>query len=320
MKKTLFAALVAAVAIFATSCKKVSPTARFTYEQNGMEIKFINSSADADSYIWNFGDGSEQSTEQHPTHVYAASGEYTVVLTANNKNGSSTAQDVLKLTAPAAVQIDGDFSDWDKAIKDGKAVSTQLEAGVTYYKTAIQKFAGYMDEDFVYFMLAFVPDSVTPLDLYLGCSGERDDTELPGGTCTSYWDPVYVDYLVEFGKGDSFEGEDVTKYEWGNWDYSTQFLFDKEQGGWNFTKLNQNISTLSKRVVIDGLTYVEGKISRANFTFADGIDYVYMSCNSTYVFPDQSWLDEATGIAPAPTFIDGVVEYQPQLKVVMDKK
>lgn len=43
----------------------------------------------ADSYLWNFGDGSNSSVA-HPVHVYTDGGTYTVSLTATNTKGSDT--------------------------------------------------------------------------------------------------------------------------------------------------------------------------------------------------------------------------------------
>ncbi|MFN8455488.1 MAG: PKD domain-containing protein [Anaerolineae bacterium] len=41
-------------------------------------------------WLWDFGDGTPGSTEQNPTHIYAANGEYTVSLTVNGPAGSDT--------------------------------------------------------------------------------------------------------------------------------------------------------------------------------------------------------------------------------------
>ncbi|HYV94158.1 MAG TPA: PKD domain-containing protein [Chitinophagales bacterium] len=54
-------------------------TAGFTYTQSGLSFSFTNTSFDAVSFFWTFGDGST-STEINPTHVYADSGIYTVCL------------------------------------------------------------------------------------------------------------------------------------------------------------------------------------------------------------------------------------------------
>jgi len=60
------------------------PVADFTAIPNGVnEVLFTNLSQNADSYEWNFGDGSAVSFEETPTHQYANAGPYTVTLTAS---------------------------------------------------------------------------------------------------------------------------------------------------------------------------------------------------------------------------------------------
>nr|WP_294937264.1 PKD domain-containing protein [uncultured Flavobacterium sp.] len=57
------------------------PSANFTINQtNGLTYQFQNSSTNAVSYLWDFGDGTT-STEQNPTHTYAMNGNYNVTLT-----------------------------------------------------------------------------------------------------------------------------------------------------------------------------------------------------------------------------------------------
>lgn len=50
----------------------------------GVPITFTNTSTNATSYQWNFGDGSPPSTAPNPTHTYTTPGLYTVTLTAIN--------------------------------------------------------------------------------------------------------------------------------------------------------------------------------------------------------------------------------------------
>ena len=47
-----------------------------------------NSSSNATSYSWNFGDGSGTSPLESPVYAYAASGTYNVCLTASNATSS----------------------------------------------------------------------------------------------------------------------------------------------------------------------------------------------------------------------------------------
>lgn len=79
-----------------------SPTAGFSSQTTGLTTAFSNSSTDATTYQWTFGDG-EISNEQNPTHIYAGDGTYTVVLTSTNGCGSDVStQTVVIVTPPTA--------------------------------------------------------------------------------------------------------------------------------------------------------------------------------------------------------------------------
>lgn len=58
--------------------------ADFTYKAKGLRVKFTNTSTNAASYLWQFGDNTT-STANNPTHDYTASGVYTVTLYAYSK-------------------------------------------------------------------------------------------------------------------------------------------------------------------------------------------------------------------------------------------
>jgi len=70
----------------------VPPSAGFDVAQsetNYLEYTFTNSSVNASTYAWDFGDGNT-STEESPTHVYAVAAEYVVTLIATNDSNLST--------------------------------------------------------------------------------------------------------------------------------------------------------------------------------------------------------------------------------------
>lgn len=73
-------------------CETVSvsglPTAAFNYEVSNGVLTFTDSSSDATSWSWNFGDGTT-STDQNPEHTFAADGEYEVCLSAGNTIGEN---------------------------------------------------------------------------------------------------------------------------------------------------------------------------------------------------------------------------------------
>lgn len=68
-----------------------SPVADFRHETNRLEnligdVQFFNMSANADRFLWDFGDGN-QSTEYNPFHEYDINRSITATLTAYNDNG-----------------------------------------------------------------------------------------------------------------------------------------------------------------------------------------------------------------------------------------
>lgn len=76
-----------------------------------VSVQFINNSTDADTYLWDFGDGST-STEENPVHVYSTFGKYTVTLTAVKSQACSTsvAQGEFIITADNSIFIPNTFT------------------------------------------------------------------------------------------------------------------------------------------------------------------------------------------------------------------
>jgi PKD repeat protein len=81
-----------------------TPTASFTDTTNGLTATFTDTSTDVGGSIvsraWNFGDGATSSLT-NPSHIYAAAGSYSVVLTVTDSGGASaTSTQSTALTAP----------------------------------------------------------------------------------------------------------------------------------------------------------------------------------------------------------------------------
>ena len=101
--KNIVWVLAIGLTMLATSCTK-TPEACFVIDNGSAntkvneEIQFDAScSKDADSYSWNFGDGTSQAGYL-TKHKYVNAGIYTVILTANHSSKSATISKVISIT------------------------------------------------------------------------------------------------------------------------------------------------------------------------------------------------------------------------------
>jgi hypothetical protein len=81
---------------------------KFTFVQDGFKVSFTNQSVHAESYLWDFGDGTT-SEVMHPQHEYAQKGTYTVTLIAISPCGQ------VKSTGSVVVligNVEANVKDW----------------------------------------------------------------------------------------------------------------------------------------------------------------------------------------------------------------
>jgi hypothetical protein len=73
------------------------PVADFGYSQvSGSQYQFSENSSNATDFLWDFGDGNT-STQPNPQHTYAASGNYTIELTASKCGLANSTQQSLQI-------------------------------------------------------------------------------------------------------------------------------------------------------------------------------------------------------------------------------
>lgn len=72
--------------------------AGFTFTASGSDYTFANTSAHAQNYSWDFGDG-QTSEDANPTHTFTIPGNYTVTLTAQNCGQASVQQQNITVLA-----------------------------------------------------------------------------------------------------------------------------------------------------------------------------------------------------------------------------
>ena len=103
------------------------PVAGFTSSTNDLAASFTDTSTNTPtSWLWNFDDGGI-STQQNPSHTYAAAGTYTVQLTATNTGGSNIFSADVTVTAPDTSPTAPTIANQSAVV--GTAYSATLDAG-----------------------------------------------------------------------------------------------------------------------------------------------------------------------------------------------
>ena len=75
---------------------QAEPSVDFTFDVNILQVSFQAQISQANSVLWSFGDGTS-STQFHPTHQYAANGDYLVSLVATNDCGGTSFSETIIL-------------------------------------------------------------------------------------------------------------------------------------------------------------------------------------------------------------------------------
>ncbi len=147
----------------------VPPSASFSAEQsetNFLEYSFTNGSINADSYLWDFGDGNT-STEESPTHTYAEANIYTVTLTSTNSFTSAEFSTMVDIQAPVTAaftyEVDADdYKTYHFTDASVDAVSLLWEFGDGFQFTGMNPSHTY-DVDGIY-TVTLTATSVTGLE------------------------------------------------------------------------------------------------------------------------------------------------------------
>ncbi len=123
--------------VFMHSCKKEDPVpavvASFQFKadaDNFLLVAFTNFSQNAVSFSWDFGD-TNTSTDKDPTHEYAATGTYTVKLTATAADGSTSEKtEEVEVVDPdeALTLLAGNTSKIWKLVREGASIGIGPDA------------------------------------------------------------------------------------------------------------------------------------------------------------------------------------------------
>jgi PKD repeat protein len=147
----------------------LKPEAGFTFTSDGPTVTFTNTTIGGVTYLWDFGDG-QTSVLMNPSHTYATAGIFTISLTANNPNGSSTVKkDFYYSSIPLTALTD--------SILQGAPWKVRLEENSIFVGSGLGK------DDWWGVPLIFLNGSVTGMDNW-SCIVDDEFTFGAGGTYT----------------------------------------------------------------------------------------------------------------------------------------
>lgn len=165
---------------------KADFTASATKVNSGTDVAFSNASIGAESYSWDFGDGSAVSTEENPTHAFSNAGMYTVKLTVSGNGETHTKKMPIVVSAMKAA-CDPGASHWIddvylKVVKFGSILNDVQRTGSGPYFdfTGNEAFVMVPGESIVYELQFANNWSSLNVTVWIDWndSGDYDDTEM----------------------------------------------------------------------------------------------------------------------------------------------
>jgi PKD repeat protein len=211
-----------AIIFIINSCEAPEPYAAF--EPNNYsarvnsEIYFYNNSRDADSYLWDFGDG-KTSIEEAPSHLYSDTGNYTISLTTFNKNKtkSDKYEIELKIKSREILLYAIEFLSIPSNHFDGSLVDDYPNL----------KFNIYLNNDTVYKYPIVQYNVSLPKSIYL-----LDEYSINSDLVLDQFDETYTLELFSFASPSTYKSIDTLNFSFNsdNLNYSDFIYFNSKRG------------------------------------------------------------------------------------------
>ncbi|MDJ0646271.1 MAG: PKD domain-containing protein [Flavobacteriaceae bacterium] len=209
-------------------------------------VTFINLSENADSYTWDFGDGTT-STEINPTKVYPT-GNYTVVLTAKNTAGASnTFEDQIVINIPLPINFPVNFDDpnvnYDVTTFNGASFQIVANPDPSGSNTSASNVGAITNSGAAFEGIFF--NLGMPLDL----SGLKSIK-------VNFWSNTPIDVLLKLEEGTGGPVETTASHGGTGWE-EIYFTFDTSNAFSRFTIFIDGPGTTSGTFYLDDISQID---------------------------------------------------------------
>ncbi|MEL6558151.1 MAG: PKD domain-containing protein [Bacteroidota bacterium] len=217
-----------------------------TVDQSTGEVFFINTSENAVSYSWDFGDGTS-SIEVSPKKTYPT-GSYTVTLTVTNEvEVSDTFEDTFTITVPEAVTLPITF--------DGENVdySASLFGGASFEVVENPDVSGTNDKSG---NVGAVTNSGNAFEGFFFDLGEPIDLSENMAIKMNFWSQSAIDVLLKLEEGTAGAIETTASHGGSGWETIT-FNFSSEEQYSRLTMFVDGPGTTSGTFYVDDIEQTE---------------------------------------------------------------
>jgi hypothetical protein len=213
-----------------------------TINQDSGVVTFLNASSNADTFAWDFGDGTT-STEINPVKVYPT-GVYTVVLTASNSAGASdTFEDVITIQIPEEIQIPISF---DNPLVAYDATTFN---GASFEVVENPDPSGAND---VVSNVGAVTNSGAAFEGFFFDLGEDLDLTTDKSITMKFWSTQPIDVLVKLEQGTGADAEIAASHGGTGWE-DIYFTFDSAESFSRFTMFVDGPGTTAGTFYLDDI-------------------------------------------------------------------
>jgi hypothetical protein len=217
----------------------------FTVNQDIGEVTFINVSSNADTYSWNFGDGSS-SALINPIKTYET-GTYTVVLTATNAQGDSdTFEDTIFIQVPEPITLPITF--------DNPVVSYDATAfnGASFAVVENPDPSGANSE---VSNVGAITNSGAAFEGFFFDLGEPIDLTQDKSIKMNFWSTSAINVLLKLEVGTGPDVETVASHSGTGWE-DIYFTFNSSAGFSRFTMFVDGPGTTSGTFYMDNVEQI----------------------------------------------------------------